>query len=76
MWTPPGVRALRTDDRTWLRGDARVDGGAPARWFLLNTEANVTLDITGFVAKLGEERILMTLPTAVQAYAAGSATRG
>ena len=80
----------------------------PARWFLLNTEANVTLDITaadtleslrqevdrrgivfalarvkqelredleraGFVAKIGEERIFMTLPTAVQAYAAWSA---
>jgi MFS superfamily sulfate permease-like transporter len=75
----------------------------PTRWFLLNTEANVQVDITaidaleelreeldrrgiifamarvkqdlqddlrptGFIDRVGEERIFMTLPTAVQAY--------
>ena len=79
----------------------------PARWFLLNTEANVTVDLTaadtleslrqeldrrgvvfamarvkqdlrddlgraGFIARVGEDRIFMTLPTAVQAYIAWS----
>jgi len=77
----------------------------PANWFLLNAEANVTVDLTaadtleslrqeidqrgvvfamarvkqdlrddleraGFIARVGEERIFMTLPTAVEAYVA------
>ena len=76
----------------------------PVEWFLLNTEANVQVDITaidaldelreklsrrgvvfamarvkqdlrddldaaGFVGRLGEDRIFLTLPTAVKAYA-------
>jgi SulP family sulfate permease len=76
-----------------------------AKWFLLNAEANVTVDLTaadtleslrqeidqrgvvfamarvkqdlrddleraGFIARVGEERIFMTLPTAVEAYVA------
>jgi sulfate permease, SulP family len=76
----------------------------PVEWFLLNTEANVQVDITaidaldelreelsrrgvvfamarvkqdlrddldaaGFVGRLGEDRIFLTLPTAVEAYA-------
>lgn len=83
-----------------------VDTSAtPVEWFLLNAEANVSVDVTaldalvdldrelkrrgvilalarvkhelrddlvrgGFVALIGPERVFMTLPTAVQAYAA------
>ncbi len=83
------------------------DSPTPARWFLLNAEANVSVDLTavdtlealrqevdrqgvvfamarvkqdlrddlvraGFVATVGEDRVFMTLPTAVQAYVAWS----
>jgi SulP family sulfate permease len=79
------------------------DAPTPTHWFLVNAEANVTVDLTaadtleslreevdrrgvvfamarvkqdlrddleraGFVARVGEDRIFMTLPTAVQAY--------
>lgn len=82
----------------------------PVEWFLLNTEANVEVDLTaldaledlrgelagrgivvalarvkqelhddldavGFTDKVGEDRIYMTLPTAVAAYAADYAAR-
>lgn len=112
----PGLVVYRYDSPLFFanaqdfvsRALAAIDGApTPVRWFLLNTEANVTVDITaadtleslrqevdrrgivfalarvkqdlrvdlersGFVAKVGQERIFMTLPTAVQAYAAWS----
>jgi len=113
----PGLVVYRYDSPLFFanaqdfvtRALAAIDrASTPARWFLLNTEANVTIDITavdtleslrqeverrgivfalarvkqdlrddleraGFVARMGEEHIFMTLPTAVQAYAAWSA---
>lgn len=113
----PGLVVYRYDSPLFFanaqdfvtRALAAIDAApTPARWFLLNTEANVTIDITaadileslreevdrrgivfalarvkkelrddleraGFVARMGEDRIFMTLPTAVQAYAAWSA---
>ncbi|WIV53877.1 SulP family inorganic anion transporter [Amycolatopsis nalaikhensis] len=91
------------------RALAAVDG--TARWFVLNAEANVELDVTaadaldrlrdalgrrgvvfamarvkqdlrddlvaaGLVAKVGEERIFPTLPTAVRSYRAWLANAG
>jgi sulfate permease, SulP family len=87
---------------------AAADGAEPTRWFVLNAEANVELDITaaealgslitelrrrgvvfatarvkqdlrevltraGLVEVIGEERMFMTLPTAVSAYRAWEA---
>lgn len=108
----PGLVVYRYDSPLFFanaqdftrRALAALDAApAPARWFLLNAEANVTVDLTaadileslrqevgrrgvvfamarvkqdlrddlqrtGFLARVGEERIFMTLPTAVQAY--------
>ena len=86
------------------RALASVDGAdSSTEWFLLNTEANVQVDVTaidaleelrreltrrgivfamarvkqdlrddlqssGFIERVGEDRVFMTLPTAVQAY--------
>ena len=81
------------------------DSPTPVAWFLLNAEANVTVDLTaadtleslrqevrrrgivfamarvkqdlrddldrtGFIARVGSDRVFMTLPTAVRAYVA------
>jgi SulP family sulfate permease len=94
-------RALRSVD----------EAAEPVRWFLLNAEANVELDVTGadaleplraelerrgivfamarvkeelreqlaktpLLARVGEERIFATLPTAVEAYRAWAAPPG
>jgi SulP family sulfate permease len=108
----PGLVVYRYDSPLFFanaqdftkRALAALDSApAPAHWFLLNAEANVTVDLTaadtlealrqevrrrgvvfamarvkqelrddlertGFIARVGEERMFMTLPTAVQAY--------
>ncbi|MFW5469713.1 SulP family inorganic anion transporter [Knoellia sp. CPCC 206435] len=115
--TVPGLVVYRYDsplffanaDDFLTRALAAVDAApTPARWLLLNMEANVTVDITaadaletlraqlerrgvllalsrvkqdlreelertGFLARVGEERVFMTLPFAVDGYAAWSA---
>lgn len=95
------TRAIRAVDRA----------PTPARWLLLNMEANVTVDITaadalerlrgelerrgvvlalsrvkqdlrdelertGLVARVGEDRVFMTLPSAIAAYDAWSGSAG
>ena len=108
----PGLVVYRYDSPLFFanaqdftrRALAAIDSApVPARWFLLNAEANVTVDLTaadaleslrqevdrrgivfamarvkqelrddlertGFLAKVGEDRFFMTLPTAVQGY--------
>ncbi len=108
----PGLVVYRYDSPLFFanaqdftrRALAAIDlAPTPARWFLLNAEANVTVDLTaadtlealrleverrgvvfamarvkqdlrndleraGFLERVGEERVFMTLPTAVQAY--------
>jgi SulP family sulfate permease len=108
----PGLVVYRYDSPLFFanaqdftrRAVAAIDSSpAPTHWFLLNAEANVTVDLTaadtleqlrdevgrrgmvfamarvkhdlrgdlertGFIARVGEERIFMTLPTAVHAY--------
>ena len=108
----PGLVVYRYDSPLFFanaqdftrRALAAIDSSpAPTHWFLLNAEANVTVDLTaadtleqlreevgrrgmvfamarvkqdlrsdlertGFIARVGEERVFMTLPTAVHAY--------
>jgi SulP family sulfate permease len=108
----PGLVVYRYDSPLFFanaqdftrRALAAIDSAPePARWFLLNAEANVSVDLTaadaleslrrevdrrgvvfamarvkqelrddlertGFLAKVGEGRVFMTLPTAVQGY--------
>lgn len=108
----PGLVVYRYDSPLFFanardfttRALAALDSAAvPARWFLLNAEANVSVDLTaadaleslrqeverrgvvfamarvkqelrddlertGFLARVGEQRVFMTLPTAVEAY--------
>jgi SulP family sulfate permease len=108
----PGLVVYRYDSPLFFanaqdftrRALAAIDSASvPARWFLLNAEANVTVDLTaadalealraeverrgivfamarvkqelredlertGFLARVGEEHVFMTLPTAVQGY--------
>ena len=115
--TIPGLVVYRYDsplffanaDDFLTRAIRAVDQApTPARWLLLNMEANVTVDITaadalerlreelshrgvvlalsrvkqdlrdelertGLVARVGEDRVFMTLPFALEAYAAWSA---
>ena len=114
--TIPGLVVYRYDsplffanaDDFLTRARAAVDGApTPARWLLLNMEANVTVDLTaadaletlrreldargivlalsrvkqelrddlertGLLARVGRDRVFMTLPFAVEAYAAWS----
>jgi SulP family sulfate permease len=112
----PGLVVYRYDSPLFFansqdftrRALAAIDSApTPTHWFLLNAEANVSVDRTaaatleslrqeverrgvvfamarvkqdlrddlhraGFMARVGEERVFMTLPTAVEAYVAWS----
>ncbi|MBE1495724.1 high affinity sulfate transporter 1 [Amycolatopsis lexingtonensis] len=115
--TEPGLVVYRYDaplcfaNAEDFRRRALAAAAAGTRWFVLNAEANVELDVTaadaldrlreefgrrgivfamarvkqdlrddlvaaGLVAKVGEERIFPTLPTAVAAYRTWLATTG
>lgn len=112
----PGLVVYRYDSPLFFansqdftrRALAAIDAApTPTHWFLLNAEANVSVDLTaadtleslrqeverrgvvfamarvkqdlrddlqraGFMARVGKERVFMTLPTAVEAYVAWS----